>query len=134
MSAGATTARLPSVTSYPARALARLLQGGTLTHLIYLADTGCYRLSRDIFLLRQDGWPIVGTRVAQPVTDCGRPALRHYTHYRLTREQVRISPDVLTRFSLAVRERERSGYAEWEATDAAPPGTKKPNNQGTLPL
>lgn len=72
----------PNIDTMPARVLARLLQGESLTHRDFWLIAGTYRLSSPICELRKKcGWNIQGYREVVPTSDPTKRAAKVKRYY-----------------------------------------------------
>jgi hypothetical protein len=117
----------PNIGTLSSRALCLLLQGRAITHRDFWLHAGTYRLSADIYLLREMGWDIRDNPEVVPTSD---PTKRraHIKRYYLPNAAISTAGEAGRDFVRWVKEweRKRAGLA---GTVTAAPADK---TAGTL--
>ena len=110
----------PKVGTLASRALCLLMQGRAITHRDFWLHAGTYRLSADIYLLREMGWDIRDTPETVPTSD---PTKRraHIKRYHLPNEAISAAGEAGRDYVRWVKEWEqkRAGLAGTGATAPA---------------
>ena len=113
----------PNVGTLSSRALSLLLQGKAITHRDFWLHAGTYRLSADIYQLRETDWVIQDRPETVPTSD---PTKRraHIKRYYLPSDAISAAGDAGRDYVLSVNEWERKRAGELAGTVAAAPAGK----------
>ena len=113
----------PNVGTLSSRALSLLLQGKAITHRDFWLHAGTYRLSADIYQLRETDWVIQDRPETVPTSD---PTKRraHIKRYYLQNEAISAAGEAGQNYVRRVKEWERKQSGGLAGTGATAPAGK----------